>query len=40
MPKTALKLIFNWLEEHKEELLLNWQKIEEKKALNKIEPLN
>ena len=40
MPKTALKLIFEWLELHKEELLHNWKNIEEKKPLNKIEPLN
>ena len=40
MPKTALKLIIEWLDIHKEELLINWKKIEEKKPLNKIEPLN
>lgn len=40
MPKTALKLIFKWLELHKEELLLNWKNIEGKKPLNKVEPLN
>ncbi len=33
MPKRALKLIFEWLELHKEELLVNWEK-----CLNNIEP--
>ncbi len=33
MPKRALKLIFEWLEIHKEELLTNWEK-----CLNNIEP--
>lgn len=40
MPKTALKLVFEWLELHKDELMENWKSIEEKKPLNKIEPLN
>jgi hypothetical protein len=39
MPKIALKLIFEWIDLNKEELLLNWKKIEEKKPLSKIEPL-
>ena len=39
MPKIALKLIFVWLDLHKDELMENWKNIEEKKALNKIEPL-
>ncbi len=33
MPKRALKLIFEWLDIHKEELLVNWEK-----CLNNIEP--
>ena len=39
MPKIALKLIFDWLDLHKDELIENWKNIEKKKALNKIEPL-
>ena len=39
MPKTALDLIFDWLDLHREELMDNWQKIKEKKELKKIEPL-
>ncbi|OFX24196.1 MAG: transcriptional regulator [Bacteroidetes bacterium GWA2_31_9] len=40
MPKTALKLVFEWLELHKNELMQNWKSMEEKKPLNKVEPLN
>jgi hypothetical protein len=40
MPKRALKLIFEWLEIHKDELIENWKSIEETGDYNKIEPLN
>ncbi len=40
MPKTALKLIFEWMELHKDELLKNWEKIESKKPIDIIAPLN
>jgi len=40
MPKTALKLIFEWMELHKDDLLKNWEKIESKKPLDSIKPLN
>ncbi len=39
IPRRALKLVFEWLDLHKEELLLNWEKIEQRKSLEKIEPL-
>lgn len=39
MPKIALKLIFEWMEQHKEELLKNWENVENKKPLNNIDPL-
>jgi len=39
MPKTAMKLINEWVEQHKEELLNNWNMIKERKPLKKIEPL-
>ncbi len=39
MPKRALKLIFEWLEIHKDELTENWKSIEESGYYNKIEPL-
>ena len=40
MPKRALKLIFEWLEIHKEALLENWNSIEKTGSFSKIEPLN
>lgn len=39
MPKNALKLIFEWLELHKKELLKNWQTIQKTGDYAKIEPL-
>jgi hypothetical protein len=38
-PKRALRLVLEWLELHKDELLENWQLVEEKKPLKKIAPL-
>ena len=38
-PRRALRLVLEWLELHKDELLENWQLVEEKKPLNKIAPL-
>ncbi|MGD8446267.1 MAG: DUF4160 domain-containing protein [Desulfobacterales bacterium] len=38
-PKRALRLVIEWLELHKDELLENWQLAEEKKPLKKIAPL-
>jgi hypothetical protein len=39
IPRRALKLIFEWLDLHKEELMNNWMLLEQRKPLNKIEPL-
>ena len=39
MPSKALKLIIKWLDIHKEELLINWEKAKKGDKLNKIEPL-
>ncbi|MFW6101881.1 MAG: DUF4160 domain-containing protein [Bacteroidota bacterium] len=38
-PKRALKLIFEWLELHRDELLENWRLAEDRRPLNKIDPL-
>jgi len=38
-PRRALRLVLEWLELHKMELLQNWQLVEEKKPLKKIAPL-
>lgn len=40
MPRKALKLIYEWLDLHKKDLLKNWQKMRQRKPLSKIEPLN
>ena len=40
MPKRALKMIFEWLELYKQELLEDWQLARDKKSLLKIEPLS
>ncbi len=39
IPRRALKLVFEWMDLHKEDLLSNWEKIEQRKTLEKIEPL-
>jgi len=39
MPKRALKLIFEWLELHKDELIANWEKCQNEDIPNKIKPL-
>jgi hypothetical protein len=40
MPKRALKLLFEWMEQHKEQLLENWELAIEGLPLKKIAPLN
>ncbi len=35
----AINLIYEWMDLHKDELLENWRLIEQRKSLNKIEPL-
>ena len=39
MPKRALKLIFEWLDLHKEELINNWEKCKNDISPDKINPL-
>jgi hypothetical protein len=39
IPRRALCLIFDWLDLHKDELIKNWKLMEERKPLQKIEPL-
>lgn len=39
IPRTAINLVFEWLDLHKDELLENWKLMEQRKPLNKIEPL-
>ena len=40
MPKRALKLIFEWLELHKEELIANWERCQNEDIPERIKPLN
>lgn len=39
MPGRALKLVFEWMEVHKDELLKDWELAQSGKNLNRIEPL-
>ena len=38
-PKRALRLVLEWLDLHKDELLQDWRLAEERKPLKKIAPL-
>jgi hypothetical protein len=40
MSKRALKMIFEWYEQHIDELQMNWDLAEERKPLKRIEPLH
>lgn len=39
MPKRALRLIFEWLEYHKQELMNLWSRAQKGEPLSKVEPL-
>mgnify|MGYP000612574708 CR=1 FL=1 len=39
MPKRALKLVFEWMELHKSELIISWNLAKVGDLPNKIEPL-
>lgn len=39
MPKRALKMIFEWLDLHRDELLEDWNLAQSRKTLMKIAPL-
>lgn len=40
MPKSVLKNVFRWMEEHQEELLDNWNRLQNGEEIVKIEPLD
>ena len=40
LPQRALGLVLEWGARHRDELLLNWDAIENRRTLRKIEPLN
>jgi hypothetical protein len=39
MPQRALKMIFDWLDIHRDELMIDWALAQNRSKLNKIEPL-
>lgn len=39
MPGRALKMILEWLEQHREELMENWEKAQKGDTLSRIAPL-
>ena len=39
LPRRALKLVYEWLDMHEEELLDNWERLTNSKPAVKIEPL-
>jgi hypothetical protein len=39
LPRRALNLVYEWLDLHREELLENWKRIENRQILLKVEPL-
>ncbi|MEQ8413013.1 MAG: DUF4160 domain-containing protein [Imperialibacter sp.] len=40
MSRRALNLVYDWLDQNKEALFENWKRIEERKPLNRIKPLD
>ena len=38
MPQRALKMIFDWLEFHQDELMIDWELSQKREKLHKIEP--
>ena len=38
MPKRALKLVFEWMDIHKTEIIENWKKCQQGETPDKIEP--
>ncbi len=40
MPRRALHLVYEWLDLYKDELMKNWERMENGEALVKINPLD
>ena len=39
LPRRALNLVYEWLDLHKNELMENWKRMENKESIVKIDPL-
>jgi len=39
LPRRALKLVYEWLDLHKDELMSNWERLANSEKPEKIEPL-
>ncbi len=39
LPRRALRLVYDWLDCHQEELIENWNRLERHESLMKIDPL-
>ena len=39
LPRRALNMVYEWVDLHKDELLANWERMEKKETLMKIDPL-
>ena len=39
LPRRAIRLVYEWLDLHKEELIENWNRLKNSDAPKKIEPL-
>ena len=40
LPRRALRLVYEWLDLHKDELMDNWNRLQNSEAPHKIVPLN
>jgi len=39
MPRRALRLVYEWLDLHRDELMENWERLSNSEAAQKIDPL-
>ena len=40
LPRRALNLVYSWLDEHRDELLENWERLAKGEKAQKIKPLD
>ena len=38
-PRRALRMVYEWLDQHQEELLANWERLDKSEEPMKIDPL-